>query len=149
MAESTIQRRVSDPEFTTQTVAATVKLGRSGGSITATLSSATNVSSVSFTTVSGYSYKLSTLTFNVAKSGYTLVGITTVPATQASTSDSSSVAYISTPSSTPPTPTDDKHASLTVSGNTIIATLSSGVTIGTSGYMAHLQSITCKYVKNN
>ena len=143
MSTSIIQQKVTDPEFVTQTVAATVTLAMTS-SITATLSSATNVSSVSFTTVSGYSYKLSTLTFNVAKSGYTLVGITTIPATQISTNSSTSVAYFVGGEQGS---TGNKHASLTVSGNTIVATFASGVDIRSTS-RAYLSSITCKYIKN-
>ena len=142
MAESVIQRRVSDPEFTTQTVAANVSLESRSGSVTATLTSATNVSSVSITSSSIAQF--SALTFNVAKSGYTLVGITTIPASTTGITNSS-VAYASLGTGTSEV---TKHASVTVSGNTIVASFGSA-TLGNTSNTAYLKSITCKYVKNN
>lgn len=136
MAESVIQKRVSDPEFTTQTVSATVSLTHSGSGWQVRTTSATNVNSVSAT---GSSSNL-TVTYDVAKSGYTLVGVTTIPAANATSSGGSSVAYFEMSS-------QNKHASVTVSGNTIVATVGS-IGASTSGVM-HLSSITCKYVKNN
>lgn len=142
MAESTIQRKVSDPEFTTQTVAARATI-RYGSGVTVTVISATNVSSVTATSSGAY---VSAVTFNVAKSGYTLVGITTVPAATNGIANSS-VAYLRQ-SSQGAGSDDVTHASLAVSGNTIVATFPSSVSLMRDGTM-YLSSITCKYVKNN
>lgn len=139
MARSEIQQKISDPEFTTQTVAATATI-RYTGSVSVNVTSATNVSSVT-ATASGQ--QVSAVTYNVAKSGYTLVGITTVPA---ATAVGGSVAYLSQRGSG--TSSEITHARLAVSGNTIVATLSTSVAIAAYDGTMYLGSITCKYIKN-